>query len=160
MLKKSSAVKSISIKREFVLTLKYFHFLMICIPYNLSNDLIETLSFHLNEIHGLISVSFCLERERGMSLDIVEPTSELITYHRHTVLQILKLVTTGWNLWTEWMVTGKVDFSRISVTIQLPFSRLNGRHISVTFQSAYFLKNKIAPDADWTRDVRIKWKAR
>ena len=58
------------------------------------------------------------------------------------------------------MVTGKVDFSRISVTIQLPFSRLNGRHISVTFQSAYFLKNKIASDMDLTRDVRIKGKAR
>ena len=38
----------------------------------------------------------------------------------------------------DWIVTGKVDFSRISATIQLPFSRLNGRHISVTFQSAYF----------------------
>ena len=101
MLKKSSAVKSISIKREFVLTLKYFCFLMICIPYNLPNDLIETLSFHLNEIHGLISVSFCLERERGMSLDIVEPTSDLITYHRHTVLQILKLVTVIGNIATE-----------------------------------------------------------
>ena len=60
-----------------------------------------------------------------------------------------------WWLNGHWMVTGKVDFSSISVTIQLPFSRLNGRHISVTFQSAYFLKNKIAHDADSTRDVRI-----
>ena len=47
-------------------------------------------------------------------------------------------MVTEWWLNGDWMVTGKVDFSRISVTIQLPFSRLNGRHISVTFQSAYF----------------------
>ena len=38
---------------------------MCCIPCNLPNDLIESLSFHLNEIQGLLSVSFCLERERG-----------------------------------------------------------------------------------------------
>ena len=52
---------------------------------------------------------------------------------------------------TELWVTGKVDFSRISATIHSPFSRLNGRHISVIFQSAYFLKNKITPNAAPTR---------
>ena len=35
------------------------------------------------------------------SLDILEPTSDLITYHRHTVLQILKLVTVVGNIETE-----------------------------------------------------------
>ena len=45
-------------------------------------------------------------------------------------------MVTEWWLNGDWMMTGKVDFSRISVTIQWPFSRLNGRHISVTFQSA------------------------
>ena len=39
------------------------------------------------------------------------------------------------------------------------FSRLNGRNISVTFQSAYFLKNKIASDADQNPGW-IKGKAR
>ena len=37
------------------------------------------------------------------------------------------------------MVTGKA----VSVAFQSPLSRLNGKHISVTFQSFYFLKNKI-----------------
>ncbi|XP_078330785.1 receptor-type tyrosine-protein phosphatase C-like [Crassostrea virginica] len=35
------------------------------------------------------------------SLDIVEPTSDFITYHRHTILQILKLVTVVGNIETE-----------------------------------------------------------
>ena len=69
------------------------------------------------------------------------------------------MVTEWWRN-GDWMVTGKVDFSRISATIQWPFSWLNGRHISVTFKSAYFLKNKITPNADWTRAVRTKGKVR
>ena len=82
------------------------------------------------------------------------------TSHRMKSHLSVDWMVTEWWLNGDWMMTGKVDFSRISVTIQWPFSRLNGRHISVTFQSAYFLKNKIAPDSDRTRDVRIKGKAR
>ena len=60
----------------------------------------------------------------------------------------------------EWRLhdDGKGGFKAISVTIQSTFSRLNGRHISVTFHSAYFLKIKITPNAARTRDVRIKRK--
>ena len=74
---------------------------------------------------------------------------------------------TGWNLtfqstewWLngDWMMTRKVVFGRISVTIQWPFSRLNGRHISLTFQSAYFFINEITLNAARTRDVRSKGK--
>ena len=41
-------------------------------------------------------------------------------------------------LYGDWMVTVKVLFSRISFTIQWPFSQLNGRHISVTFQTIFY----------------------
>ena len=81
-------------------------------------------------------------------------------FHRMKSHLSVDWMVTEWWLIGHWMVTGKVDFSRISVTMQLPCSRLNGRHISVTIQSAYFLKNKIAPDANRTRDVRMKGKAR
>ena len=72
----------------------------------------------------------------------------------------LTFQSTEWLLKGDWMVTGKVDFSSISVTIQWPFSPLNIRPISVTFQSVYFLKNIISPNAARTRDVRIKGKVR
>ena len=55
------------------------------------------------------------------------------------------------------MVTGKVVFGRNPVTIQSIFNQIDGTHISVTFQSNYFLKNKITPDAALTRNVRVKW---
>ena len=48
-------------------------------------------------------------------------------------------MVTEWWLNADWIVTGKVDFSSISATIQWPFSRLNVRHahISVTFSEKY-----------------------
>ena len=58
-----------------------------------------------------------------------------------------KWIFTGWNLTfqlTEWWLNGgwmATELWRerwISVAIQPPFSQLNGRHISVTFQSVYF----------------------
>ena len=76
---------------------------------------------------------------------------------------------TGWNLtfqsterWLNggWMATEWWRERWISVAFQPPFSQLNGRYISVTFQSAYFLENKITPNAARTRDVRIKGKVR
>ena len=51
-----------------------------------------------------------------------------------------------------------MDFSRISATSQSPFSRLNGRYISVTFQSANFVKNKITLNAARTRFDESKGK--
>ena len=42
----------------------------------------------------------------------------------------------------EWQLNGDVKdgFQSHSATIQWPYSRLNGRHISVTSQSAYFFE--------------------
>ena len=70
-------------------------------------------------------------------------------------------MVTEWWLNDDWMVTGKVDFWCITVTIQWSFSRMNGRNISVTIQSVYFLKNKMhtTPNAARTWDVRIIGKA-
>ena len=55
-----------------------------------------------------------------------------------------------WRLNNEGKGGFQSHFSHHSVTI----------HISVTFQSAYFLKNEITPDAARTQDVRIKGKVR
>ena len=55
--------------------------------------------------------------------------------HRMKSHLSVDFMVTEWWLHGECMVTGQVNFSLISVTIQWPISRLNGRHISVTFWS-------------------------
>ena len=79
---------------------------------------------------------------------------------------------TGWNLtiqstewWLNggWMTTEWLGERWISVAFQSPFSNHSVDWMAGTFQwpfSQLILKNKIAPDADRTRDVRIKGKAR
>ena len=56
----------------------------------------------------------------------------------------------------DWMVTGKVDFSRISVTIQWTEWQAHFSDLSVSI----FFEKKIATKADRTRDVNVKEKAR
>lgn len=58
---------------------------------------------------------------------------------------------------TEWQLKEKMRrelfYSCISVTIQWPLSQLNGRHISETFKSIYFLTNKITSDVESTLNI-------
>ena len=86
---------------------------------------------------------FQIKYNEDYSNKLIETSLIGKTYHRMKSHLSIDWMAKWW-LNGDWMVTRKVDFSRISATIQWLFSRLNVKHISVTFQLAFFfLKNKL-----------------
>ena len=92
-----------------------------------------------------IEITICRDHRewKYMGFVLLKLVSSYIT--RGKIEQLNKVKNTGWNLsfrstewWLHsgWMAT-HVVFSRI----QSPFSRLNGKHISITFQSIHFSEN-------------------
>ena len=66
-------------------------------------------------------------------------TTEYVENYRRMKSQLsVDCMLTEWWLNVDRIVTENGVFSRISVTFQRPFSRLNGRHISMNFQSFFF----------------------
>lgn len=82
---------------------------------------------------------------------IHERYNDMLRVTKHLIQQIKHIFSQG-TVWLEkkkviwlksdWMVTVKIVFSRISVIIQWPFSRLDGRYITETFQ---FWKIQLRP---------------